>query len=290
MRSSMPYNIENLAAAALIAIVTLAGVPPLSVSAQPTGQAGTSQSDFLPPRVERIATRATQLYMGMPEDEVARTMGAPRAVVASESAGVEVRVLRYAPEPIPVKVTLSNGKVSAVALDIVAIDNPSLPAYGRPVWSGMHRTAVLRIMGTPAEDRLGDSFGMKLEHMIFERPGLPDLSVVLIDERVVTKHAGRALPPDIFSLSLPLPPSEAADSDRTGHRQMRVGMGVRDVQAMFGEPKMRVPYSVKGRPAEYRIYETASNGSFARFTFIDDVLVEFADGGRLPLDQILSGG
>jgi hypothetical protein len=150
-------------------------------------------------------------------------------------------------------------------------------------------------MGAPVEDRLSDSFGMKLEHMTFERPGLPDLSIFLIDERVVTKHAGRALPPDIFCLSLPLAPSDAdraADSqaDRSGRRQIRAGMGVRDVQAMFGEPKMRVPYSVKGRPAEYRIYETASNGSFANFTFIDDVLVGFADGGRLPLDQILSGG
>ena len=66
-------------------------------------------------------------------------------------------------------------------------------------------------------------------------------------------------------------------------------MGARDVQAMFGEPKMRVLYSVKGRPAEYRIQEMASIGRFACFTFIDDVLVGFADGGRLSLDQ-LSGG
>ena len=66
-------------------------------------------------------------------------------------------------------------------------------------------------------------------------------------------------------------------------------MGARDVQAMFGEPKMRVLYSVKGRPAEYRIHEMASTGRFACFTFIDDVLVGFADGSRLSLDQ-LSGG
>jgi hypothetical protein len=58
---------------------------------------------------------------------------------------------------------------------------------------------------------------------------------------------------------------------------------------MFGEPKMRVLYSVKGRPAEYRIHETASNGQFACFTFIDEILVGFADGGRLSFDQ-LNGG
>ena len=277
----------------LMAIISLAEFPlVLPASAQqPPAQKESSPSD-LPPRVERIASKATLLYLDMPEDEVARTMGTPTSADSFESAGVVVRVLRYAPD---IKVTLSDGKVSAVALDVVGIDNPASPAYGRGIWSGMHRREVLRIMGAPVEYRLGDSFGMKLEHMIFERPGLPDLSIFLIDERVVTKRAGRVLPPDIFSLSLPSAPSDAdraadSQSDRSGRRQIRAGMGVRDVQAMFGEPKMRVPYSIKGRPAEYRIYETASNGSFACFTFIDDVLVGFADGGRLPLDQILSGG
>ena len=203
-------------------------------------------------------------------------------------------MLRYAPEPIPIKVTLSNGKVSAVALDIVGIDNPTLPAYGGPIRSGLHRAEVLRIMGAPAEDRLHDSFGVKLEHMIFERPGLPDLSVFPADERVVTKAAGRALPPDILSMSLPLAPTDAdkatdSQSDQFGRRQIRVGMAARDVQAMFGEPKMRVPYGVKGRPAEYRIHETASTGQFACFTFIDDVLVGFAEGGPFSFSP-LSGG
>jgi hypothetical protein len=290
--------VRKITVVPLMAIISLAEFPlVLPASAQqPPAQKESSRSDLLlPPRVERIATKATLLYMGMPEDEVAGTVGVPTSVVAFENAGVEVRVLRYAMQPISIKVTISDRKVSAVALDITAIDDPASPAYGRPVWSGMHRMAVLRIMGAPAEDRLSDSFGMKLEHMIFERPGLPDLSIFLIDERVATKHAGRALPPDIFSLSLPSVPSDAdraadSQSDRSGRRQIRAGMGVRDVQAMFGEPKIQVPYSIKGRPAEYRIYETESNGSFACFTFIDDVLVGFADGGRVPLDQILSGG
>ena len=67
-------------------------------------------------------------------------------------------------------------------------------------------------------------------------------------------------------------------------------MIVRDARALFGAPKLLVPYSFKGRPAEYGIYEIGKGGSFGCFTFIDDVLIEFADGGRLPLDQILSGG
>ncbi|MBV9563786.1 MAG: hypothetical protein JOY90_25575 [Bradyrhizobium sp.] len=281
---------RKLATILFMATLSLADVASSALAQQPG-----PQNDLLPPRVESIATRATQLYLGMSEDEVARAMGEPTTVVTSESAGVELRVLKYAPERLPIKVTLSDGKISAVAFDIAEIDNPALPGYGRPVWSGMHRTAVLRIMGAPSEDRLRDSFGMKLEHMIFERPGLPDLSIFLVDDRVVTKQAGRALPPDIFRLSLPLAPSDAdratgSQGDQSRRRQIRAGMNVHDAQAMFGEPKMRVPYSVKGRPAEYRIYQTASDGQFACFTFIDDILVGFADGGRIPLDQILNGG
>ena len=52
---------------------------------------------------------------------------------------------------------------------------------------------------------------------------------------------------------------------------------------------MRLPYRVKGRPAEYRIHETTPNGRLVCLTFIDDVLVGFADGVSLSLDQ-LSGG
>jgi hypothetical protein len=62
------------------------------------------------------------------------------------------------------------------------------------------------------------------------------------------------------------------------------------MQALFAAPKLVVPYAFTGRPAEYRIYETGENGSFGFFSFIDEVLVSFSDGGRFPLEQILSGG
>ena len=281
----------------LTTILVIAMASPMAcllVSPASAQQSVAPNDQLRAPRVERIATKASRLYLGMPEDELARTMGVPTAVVASENSGVQLRVLRYAPEPMPIKVTLSDGKISALVLDITRIDDPASPAYGRPIWSGMHRTAVLRIMGAPAEDRLRDSFGMRLEHIIFERPGQSDLSVFLIDERVAAKRAGRALQPDIFSLRLPLAPNEAdratdGQDDQSGSRQIRAGMSMRDVQALLGEPKMRVPYTVKGRPAEYRIHETASNGRFACFTFVDDVLGGFTDGGRFSLDE-LSGG
>jgi hypothetical protein len=67
-------------------------------------------------------------------------------------------------------------------------------------------------------------------------------------------------------------------------------MSMADTQALFGAPKHSVLYTFKGQRAEYRIYERGRDGSFDCFDFIDDVLVGFFEGGRMPLKQILSGG
>ena len=107
---------------------------------------------------------------------------------------------------------------------------------------------------------------MKVEHMIFVRAGQADLTVVLIDDRVVTKKVGRALPPDIFAFSLPLATGGADQGiERPRSTRMHLGMSLGDAQALFGAPKHSVPYTFKGQPAEYRIYETDRNGSFACF-------------------------
>jgi hypothetical protein len=66
-------------------------------------------------------------------------------------------------------------------------------------------------------------------------------------------------------------------------------MKASDLPALFGAPKHQVSYTFKGRPAEYAIYETSPGKSFGRFTSIDGVLTEFADGGKTPLSQILDG-
>jgi hypothetical protein len=282
----------------LIAVTSLLGGQLVSsVSAeQPVGHASNSQGDLLmPPRVGRVATKAALLYWGMPEAEVERVMGSSAELGTSESYGVKVRVLRYPLEPIPAKVTILDGRVSGVELDIAITDERALPGYSRSVWVGMHRIAVLRMLGTPAEDSSRDKFGLMLEHMIFQRPGEPDLSVFLIDQRVAKKRVGRELPPEIFNLLLPSALNESdrqidAQDTRPAKDNVRVGIGLRDVESMFGPPRMSVLYSFKGRPSEYRIHENGPGGSFACFTFVDGVLVGFVDGGRVPLDQILGGG
>jgi hypothetical protein len=249
---------------------------------------------LLPPRVDHMGVAATLLRWGMSRGDVDRIMGRPGQVNSSLSEGRDLHVLKYPTEPIATTVTIIDDKLSGVALDIAGIEDLALPTFSRSAWLGMSRSTVLRMLGTPVDDRLRDGYGMTVEQMIFARPNVPDVSIFLIDGRVASKKVGRSFPPDILSFALPLTPDPADGeiddvADRPRDRSVRVGMEASELQALFGAPKHQVSYTFKGRPATYAIYETSPGRSFGRFTFIGGVLTEFADGGTTPLNQILDG-
>jgi hypothetical protein len=288
---------RNVAIALAMAASTMGSQLPSPVLAQEwiPGEAEPSQRDeLLPPRIDRLGVRATLLHPGMPARDVERIMGAPAQVDSSGSEGSDVRVLRYPAEPIATAVTLTDDILSGVALDIASIDDPTLPNFSRAASLGMSRSVVLRMLGVPVEDRLRDGYGMTAEQMIFERPGGPDVSVFLVNGRVVTKKVGRSFPADILGFALPLAPDPADNeiddvADGPQQQSVQVGMKASKLPTLFGAPKLQVAYTFKGRPAEYAIYETSPGKSFGRFTSIDGILTEFADGGHTPLSQILDG-
>ena len=162
---------KRIIASPMIALMSMLGAQlalPASAQQQPAAPAESwlsesSQSDvLLPPRVDHVAVRASHLRQGMSVAEVERIMGAPAGLETYDGADGSVRVFSYPHEPIATKVTISDGKVSRVALDIAGVDECAMPAYTGPAWLGMHRAAVLRMLGTPVEDRLHDSFGMTI--------------------------------------------------------------------------------------------------------------------------------
>jgi outer membrane protein assembly factor BamE (lipoprotein component of BamABCDE complex) len=255
----------------------------------------TSQREpLLPPRVDHVGIRATLLHSGMSAVDVERIMGKPAQVDVADDEDSSVRVLKFPTEPIATTITITEGKLSGVAIDVAGVDDPKLPNFSRAAWLGMSRTAVLQMLGTPAEDHLQDGYGMTVEQMIFERPCLPDVSVFLIDGHVAAKRVGRSFPADILGFALPLAPDPSDDEtddlpDRTKERRIAVGMKESELRAQLGSPKLQVGYTFKGRHAEYTIYETKPGKSFGRFIFIDGVLTDFADGGHTPLRQVLDG-
>jgi hypothetical protein len=235
-----------------------------------------------PPRVDFVPLRASQLHLGMAPNEVARIMGDATQTKTFRGDNADIRILEFPAMPIATKVTLTGGKVSGVALDITG-DDGGLPAFSRRAWTGMHSVAVGYLLGTPSEIRHHTFSGSELEQRIFQRPGEPTVSVFLINDHVVAKRLGRAVPVDIFRVTLPLPPDSRAEEPIEGLAM--VGMAAGDVRALYGAVKRQVGYSFKGQPAEHVIYETRAGGSFASFTFVGGALTEFADLGRRSIDE-----
>jgi hypothetical protein len=249
---------------------------------------------LLPPRIDRVGVRATLLHSGMSAGDVERIMGKPAQVDVADDEERSVRVFKFPTEPIATTVTITDGKLSGVTLDVAGVDDPALPNFSRAAWLGMSRAAVLQILGTPAEDHLRDGYGMTVEQVIFERPCESDVSIFLVEGRVAAKKVGRSFPANILGFALPLAPDPADDevddvADWSKERPIAVGMKEREARAQLGAPELRVGYTFKGRDAEYAIYETNPGKSFGRFTFIDGVLTAFADGGNTPLSQVLDG-
>ena len=243
--------------------------------------------------IAHVAARAALLHWGMSQADIAGVMGAPSQVSVADDEGT-VRVLRYSAEPIATTVTITDGKLSGVTLDVAGVDDPALPNFARAAWLGMNRTAVLQRLGMPAENHLRDCDEMNVEQMIFERPGEPDVSIFLIDGRVAAKKVGRSFPEDVLGFALPLAPDPADDKgDETAeqsHKQLvAVGMKESELRAQFGAPELQLYYSFRGHAAEHAIYEMSPGKSFGRFTLIDGVVIDFADGGNTPLNQILDG-
>ena len=156
----------------------------------------------------------------------------------------------------------------------------------------MSQTAVLQRLGLPTENHVRDCDGINVEQMIFERRRDPDVSVFLIDGRVTAKKVGRLFPADILGFKLPLAPDDDRDNeiaDGSEKQLVAVGMKESELRAQFGAPKLQVRYTFRGHAAENAIYETSSGKSFGRFTLIDGVLIDFANGGNTPLNQVLDG-
>jgi hypothetical protein len=282
-------TVNILAAAVGIVVAQL----PAAAQNRVSSELETSQQQLLAPSIAHVAVRATLLHWGMSQAEIAGVMGAPSQAGVADDEGT-VRVLRYSAEPIATTVTITDGRLSGVTLDVAGVDDPALPNFARAALLGMNRAAVLRILGMPAEKHLRDCDEMSVEQMIFERPGERDVSVFLVDGRVAAKRVGRSFPADVLGFALPLATDPADDeseaiADRSQTQPVAVGMKETELRAQFGPPKLEVHYPFRGHSGEHAIYETSPGKSFGRFTLIDGVVIDFVDGGNTSLNQIVDG-
>src|SRR5262249_47404482 len=97
---------------------------------------------------------------------------------------------------------------------------------------------------------------------------------------------GRDVPAALFQVALPLPPQGESEGPI---REPRVGMTAHDVSELTGAPRFRVDYVRNGQPASREVRESPSNEAFVAFTFVDGVMTELENLGRMPDDASFQG-
>jgi hypothetical protein len=66
-------------------------------------------------------------------------------------------------------------------------------------------------------------------------------------------------------------------------------MATTDVEEIYGAPHYRVDYVFNGQPSLHAVYKASKMGSFAALTFVDGVVTELEDLGRMPDDPAFQG-
>jgi hypothetical protein len=260
---------------------TLASVAIIGLSLS----AGNAADAPSPPRVNFVATPASQLYLGMTADDVIRIMGKAAKETDVTIGTTQIRKLGFL-DAIPGQVILSDGKVSQVTLDAFRIEKGALPSFIRPAWPGFASSGVRRALGEPVAVIRQTFFGIEVDQWIFSRSGASDVSVFFRDDRVIAKSLGRDVPADLFRVNLPTLPLAESEGPM---REPRVGMTERDIRELYGAPRFRVEYARNGEQASREVYESPGKETFVAFTFVDGVITEFEDLGRMPGDTSFQG-
>jgi hypothetical protein len=236
-----------------------------------------------PPTVDHVATPATQLDLGMTPVQVLRIMGEPTKTTAFGMDGTKQCKLEFA-GAVPTEIVLADGKMSRVKLDVFRPDKTDLPVFSRAAWPGLAESAVRQALGLPSEINHHNLFGINVDQWVFVRADLADLSVYFRAGRVIARGSGRDIPNDLFRVELPsLPKAEG------GTHAPRLGMTTNDIEALCGAPYYRVDYVFNGQPSLRAVYNVSEKGTFTALTFVDGVVTELEDLGRMPEDPTFQG-
>jgi hypothetical protein len=216
--------------------------------------------------------RVSRLHAGADAAEVERVLGRP--TTSTVLGGLEGNNLafRYAEEPVETNVTLTGGRVTAVALDLLHIDIASLPAHARMLKPTMVRGAVLALLGKPKTDETSMLSGLEIEQMSYARAGEPDFSVFLADSLVIDVRAGTERPPRIEHIVLP-----ARVPDALVGPGLSIGLNPNQAAAFVGRPVWEpITSALKGQPALHATYHERDGPRYASLTFTAGTLTVFS--------------
>jgi hypothetical protein len=247
--------------------------------------AGHAAEAPLPPQVNFVATPASQLQLGMTADDVVRIVGKAARQTDVIVGATQIRKLVFT-SAIPSQVVLKDGKVSHVKLDAFRIQKDALPAFIQRAWPGLASSAVRRVLGEPSAVLHHKFFGIEVDQWIYSRAADIDVSVFFRDDRVIAKAASRDLRTDLFRVDLPSPPDAEGESPMLAPR---LGTTRGEIEELYGAPFYRIDYVFNGQPASQVVYKVNEKGTFVGLTFVDGVVTELEDLGRMPEDPAFQG-
>ena len=239
----------------------------------------------LPPRVNFVATPASQLHLGMTADEVIRVIGKSESETDFAIGTTQIRKFELA-DAIRGHVIVSDGKVTRVTLDVFRTEKDALASCLRKAWPGLADSAVRRVLGEPTDVLHHTFFGVNVEQWVFARDGEADISVFLRNGRIVARMVGRDVPQDLFRVDLP---SQTGPESEGPLLSPRLGMIASDIAKLCGPVKFRTDYVVNGQGVSRVVFEPRGKGTFVGVTFVDGIATEIEDLGRLPDDPAFQG-
>jgi outer membrane protein assembly factor BamE (lipoprotein component of BamABCDE complex) len=170
----------------------------------------------------RIEMRVSELHTGMDAAEVARVLGRPTVTTDLDGSTGDDRALLYLEEPVITRVTLTGGRVTAIVLDLIDIDNGLLPTRARMVKPMMLRDGVLALLGKPDAEEWWTASGLRIEQMLFGQGHGSEFSVFLADGLVADVRAGAEMSSNLQPLILPAGIADASGTDLRILRQHAV--------------------------------------------------------------------
>lgn len=218
-----------------------------------------------------VEMRVSALRAGAEAAEVERVLGQPTESSTIEESEGDNRVLLYANEPVRTRVTITDGRVSAIALEHVSIDKAALPPRARAVVPMMLRNGVLALLGKLEADERTMSSGIEIERMRFARAGEPDFTVFLADGLVVDVRSESEMPHDILHVVLP-----ARIPDASMGTDLRIGLSPEQATSLLGEAAWTPIHSkFKGQPVLYATHRERGGVRLVSLTFTGGTLTEF---------------
>jgi hypothetical protein len=228
-----------------------------------------AQSHGVDDAVRRVDMRVSRLAAGATLAEVQRVLGPPTAnrSVGGSSGGDQVML--YVAEPVEVHVTLTSGRVTAIALDLLIIDHTALTGRARLITPMMTRGGLLSFLPDFDDDRRWKESRLDIEQLSYGPAGSRGFSVFLADGVVVDARPGATVPSGLARLTLPKSIADEA-------AELRIGLDANQAVARLGQPAWEpVRWMLKGEPMMHGTWHDQSIDRYVSLTTAGGVLVGF---------------